>query len=381
MQNRTKIPTPFGIKNSMVKYLIVIISLFFILPSSSSAVEGSWVELNGKVYGAKPDYRGPIGGGAGYFDIKTSGDYTVTSYSELVSAISSASTDDVIYIPESATIDFTGQPSLYISKKLTFASNRGIGGSTGGVIKNDSLSNNYHKTIVVNIDGVRFTGLDIQGPSGTEASVNMVTGISTEKNNIEVDNCLIHGWTYAGIRSDRSGNNLNVHHCDIYDNKRPGYGYGVSVFVGHAEINYNKFGNNRHNIASSGDAGTSYTARNNITYGAGTNILFDMHGGDGDGTTAGNVIFENNYVGVRDREGWGANNVRGEPRDRSDYHYNWYVGYVDGPDAMWVCSTCDMTNVYMSDNIYGDGYSPAPTEEPAKENIFILDPNTKTLRR
>src|SRR5688500_8389421 len=37
----------------------------------------SWVEIQNSVYGAMPDHHGPIGGGAGYSQTITKGDYTI----------------------------------------------------------------------------------------------------------------------------------------------------------------------------------------------------------------------------------------------------------------------------------------------------------------
>ena len=43
------------------------------------ANDSTWVQIDDVVYGAKPDERGPIGGGEAYVNIITSGDSTVAA--------------------------------------------------------------------------------------------------------------------------------------------------------------------------------------------------------------------------------------------------------------------------------------------------------------
>jgi hypothetical protein len=58
--------------------------------ATASVVGGqpTWIELDGKVYEAKPDARGPIGGGNGYANIITQGDHTVKDLEALLYALS-----------------------------------------------------------------------------------------------------------------------------------------------------------------------------------------------------------------------------------------------------------------------------------------------------
>ena len=66
----------------------------------------------------------PIGGGAGYNDIKTTSDHIVNNKAELLSALSGATSGDVIYVTEGTTIDLTGQYPVGIPAGVTLASNR-----------------------------------------------------------------------------------------------------------------------------------------------------------------------------------------------------------------------------------------------------------------
>ncbi len=56
----------------------------------------TWVDIEGSVYGAQPDQRGPLGGGEGYADVITSGDYSVEDVDALLDALSQAQAGQVI---------------------------------------------------------------------------------------------------------------------------------------------------------------------------------------------------------------------------------------------------------------------------------------------
>ena len=73
------------------------------------ANDSTWVEVDNVVYGAKPDERGPIGGGAAYADIFTSGDYTVEDLADLIKALSRSKSGDVVFIPGETEIDLTSR--------------------------------------------------------------------------------------------------------------------------------------------------------------------------------------------------------------------------------------------------------------------------------
>ena len=58
--------------------------------------ESTWVEVDGVVYGAKADDRGPMGGGAGYAKTIAKGDYVVTDLDGLLAALSKAKAGEVV---------------------------------------------------------------------------------------------------------------------------------------------------------------------------------------------------------------------------------------------------------------------------------------------
>ena len=52
--------------------------------------EVTWVEIDGTTYGARADDRGPIGGGAGYTNMVTHGDYSVENLDESMEKVKQA---------------------------------------------------------------------------------------------------------------------------------------------------------------------------------------------------------------------------------------------------------------------------------------------------
>lgn len=56
----------------------------------------SWVEIEGRRYGAWGDARGPIGGGAGYGEVVSGGDVRVGTLDELIAALAGARAGEVI---------------------------------------------------------------------------------------------------------------------------------------------------------------------------------------------------------------------------------------------------------------------------------------------
>lgn len=126
----------------------------------------SWVEIDGTIYGAQPDERGPIGGGAGYTEIVTSGDYTVREPDDLVAALAAAGPGQVVFIPGDVEMDLTAliyveDLVLEIPGGVTLASDRGHNGSKGALLTNDALdAPNMISTLGPD---VRVTGLRLRG--------------------------------------------------------------------------------------------------------------------------------------------------------------------------------------------------------------------------
>jgi len=311
------------------------------------------------VYGADANPTGnPIGGGDGYTKIvsRSNADFIVDTTSELVSALSSAQSGDIIWVEENANIDMSGRTST-IRGGVTLASNRGEGGSDGGRIYQTSGGSR-----LFNIGGqdVRITGLRIEGPQkGTSASSTNV-GIYTSYRNLEVDNCEIFGWGNAAIGIAGTGGSdmktgAYIHHNYIHHNQVAGLGYGICLSSGGvALIEANYFDYCRHAITGAGMAGDGYEARYNI---CGPNWIttsphnFDMHGtSSGSGTIAGDTIriHHNTFMGTTSQMPT-CIAIRGVPRDGAYIDHNWFYFTRDSP----VWQTGGKSGISMTNNLIG----------------------------
>ena len=359
----------------MARHLLVALLCCCSIGSATEAADQTWVEIDGKVYGARPDERGPLGGGPGYTRIVTEGDYTVTSLDELLDALSKAKSGEVVFIPDETVIDLTAR--IYIEKLVlevpegvTLAGNRGHNGSLGAQLTSDALATpNMIRPLGPD---VRITGLRIQGPNpkryldhhrrsfrrggpGHDYYYKLPTsnGIRMDFPNLEVDNCEITAFSHAGIFLVK-GEGHRIHHSFIHHCQYNGLGYGVSHDAAASTIEYNQFDSNRHSIAGTGRPGCSYVARHNVELGESLSHCFDMHGGrdrkDGTEIAGTRIEIHNNTFRARKR----AVVIRGVPQDICQVYRNWFVE-VGGRRRRPVKSPGNTTVV---DNVYG----PTPTE-------------------
>ncbi len=364
----------FCINNRRIKSLLFSRGLFLslaatiLLPFPVSA-ETTWVEIDEVVYGARPDERGPIGGGEGYRDIITSGDYTVVNAEALLDALSNAKEGETIFIPGETEIDLTtliyiDRIVLEVPAGVTLAGNRGFEGSKGALLVSDTL----RTPVMIRAEGpgVRVTGLRIQGPNpkrrmdhhrrsfGPDGGGHeyyykfpVQVGISTAHDSLRVDNCDISGFGHAGIFL-RGGEYHHVHHNFIHHCQYHGLGYGVVLDVAAALIEYNLFDSNRHSIAGTGKSGCSYIARHNVELGIASSHCFDMHGGSdrGDGTRIAGTwieIYNNTF-----RAPQTPVVIRGIPEIKCEVYNNWFPRHSSPGEAVQAWSN---TTVY--DNAYG----------------------------
>jgi PKD repeat protein len=245
-------------------------------------------------YGADANPTGnPIGGGAGYSEIITSGDYTCANKREFLAALAIATSGDVIYIPSTASINLTGLYDVNVPAGITIASNRGSGGSTGGRIFTSSMTAHYRYLFKVG-NYVTFNGVRLEGPDGTAGFTGAdptITGIyCSGKKGLVVENCEIYNWPFAGVRVYNDGvDGINktgrfyVHHNYFHHNQRDGYGYGVDTAASSGLIEANSFDYGRHFIAGGRGFPVNYIeSRFNIFGSHCTNALYDQHGGNDD---------------------------------------------------------------------------------------------------
>ncbi len=423
----------FGKNNSVVKYFLVIMALFYITPSSSAAIEGTWVEIDNKVYGAKPDARGPIGGGEGYTEIITTGDYIVkkgTTVSELKTIIENAKAGEVVFLEGDVVISGTDLQDIQLGNGVTVASDRGRNGSLGALLINPFNGADIQREVFHVVgSNVRITGLRLEGLEHDDGSNHdtaeadwkgMTMAIRCEGDSLEVDNCEMYGWQWAAINL-WTGADHYIHHNNIHHNWRWGYGYGVAIHYASAIIEYNYFNYQAHSIAGDGmltwlpsyPVPCEFIARHNVQGDYTTHHSFDMHGYDNEkhrpldgdeeekpGAIAGqkmtiyNNTFQNEHVswyneweGMPDEERIISPDVkiRGRSEELSKVYQNWFT--IHPTESRAVATTVvdpNNNNLETFDNIYGNGYTTGGQEEQPQEvvdpNTFIIDPITKTLR-
>ena len=337
-------------------------------PAALVAQEQTWVEVDGTVYGAKPDDRGPIGGGAGYTAIVTSGDYTVGKLDALLDALSKAKAGQVVFIPGETEIDLTAriyieQLVLEVPAGVTLAGNRGQDGSKGANLTSDAMKT----PVMIRAMGpdVRVTGLRIRGPNtkryldhharaftrgggGRSYYYKFPTqiGILAEHPRLEVDNCDISGFGHVGINL-RKGEGHHIHHCRIHHCQHNGLGYGVVHNTASSVIEHNLFDSNRHSIAGSGLPGSGYIARHNVQLGVSLNVCFEMHGGHdrGDGTDIAGTSIEIHNNTFRAPQIPVV--IYGVPQEKCDVHHNWFVRHgAPGKAVRALKKTNVLTNAY-----------------------------------
>lgn len=339
-----------------------------VLASQARSDERTWIEIDGVVYGARPDDRGPIGGGNGYSDVITRGDYTVGDLDALLDALSTAKAGEIVFIPAETVIDLTAriyidQLVLEIPEGVTLAGNRGHGESRGALLASDALKT--AEMIRAAGPGVRVTGLRIQGPNpkryldhhrrsfgrggaGHSYYYKLPTsnGITTGHPRLEVDNCEISGFSHAGVDL-RTAQGHHIHHNYIHHCQYQGLGYGVCHNTASSLIEYNLFDWNRHSIAGTGRPGNSYVARHNVELGISLSHCFDMHGGrdreDGTDIAGTSIEIYNNTF----RAPQTPIVIRGVPEEKCDVHHNWFLRHREAAQSV---NSSGKTRVY--ENVY-----------------------------
>jgi Right handed beta helix region len=353
----------------MKAVLAVTVALLAAAASGAPTEPRTWMEVNGVVYGAKADARGPIGGGAGYTKTVRGGDYVVKDVDGLRDALAKAKAGQVIFIPGETEIDLTTliyieELVLEVPAGVTLAGDRGQGASVGALLCSDAL-----KTPVMIRAlgaGVRITGLRVRGPNpkrylehhqrsfgpggpGHSYYYKFPTqiGIMSAHDRLEVDNCDISGFGNSGISLDKGVGHL-IHHNFIHHCQYNGLGYGVVLDTASSVIEYNLFDWNRHSIAGTGRADSTYVARNNVELSTSLSHCFDMHGGrdrkDGTEIAGRSIEIYNNTF----RSPETPVVIRGIPQEKCDVYHNWFPRQADPARAV---HASDRTRVF--DNAYG----------------------------
>jgi hypothetical protein len=219
-------------------------------------------------------------------DRVTSADAThvVRSESDLRSALSDAGA--TVWLPERVEILIEGSTPIPIASNVTFASNRGLDGGQGALIK----TTEYRSTVFESRESrIRITGLRVKGPrteyfdpreKSQPSSAYYSRGFELFGDRIEIDHCELFGWTSAavslGARNAPTGS--RIHHNAIHHNQMQTLGYGIDARNGEHIIEWNYFDSNRHSVAGFGHRQNGYEARFNIVGPHAVRHAFDMHG-------------------------------------------------------------------------------------------------------
>ena len=306
----------------------------------------SGAEKPKETFGCEANPTGdPIGGGAGYRDIRTTGDFVVRTKKALLDALKKAKAGQVVFVPDGVEIDLTGQRNIRIPGGVTLAGARGRNGSPGARIFTTLKAS--HGLMQTGGCDVRLTGLRFEGPYGKTDRVGFSTRFcSLAHSGAEVDNCEIYNFNVVGLGVAATAIGVHIHHNTIHHCTRGGLGYGVSTSSSDVRIIANKFDHCRHHIASSGSPGSGYEAAWNLV---GPNAIghhFDMHGGRdrGDGTNIAGDWMHVHHNTFQGRQRHVV--IRGVPSQGATVHHNWF----SGPASRKVISRGN-TKVYR--NAYG----------------------------
>ncbi|KUG19452.1 MAG: right-handed parallel beta-helix repeat-containing protein [Methanomicrobiaceae archaeon] len=232
--------------------------------------------------------------------------------------------------------------------------------SRGGTIFRNTTEHSA-VTIAAGGEGVRITGLRIEGPDTTTDPVERpVHGIFSSYQNLEVDNCEISGWSYSGVYLHGTGGSTmqaggHIHHNSIHHCQMNGLGYGALVSGGaQALIEANYFDYTRHAVAGSGVTGDGYEVRYNRfgpNHIASSAFQVDMHGQAVNGTNRAGTLMYIHHNTFETIDPWHANpvRIRGIPRDHCYIYNNWFHYSQDAP----VWQTGGRGNISMTNNLIG----------------------------
>ncbi len=313
---------------------------------TAACAGGVAVGADEETFGCEANPTGnPIGGGAGYSDIKTAGDFIVKTKEELLDTLKTAQAGQVIFVPDGVEIDLTGQSGIGIPGGVTLAGTRGLNGSLGARIF--TTWRQSHTLLRTTGDAIRLTGLRFEGAYGGPELVADHSGfLSVSHYRTEVDNCEICNFNVSGISVGSGAIDVHVHHNYIHHCQRSGYGYGVVVGEGSVHVIANKLDYCRHDVAAGGSPGCNYEAAWNLIMPNCTGHRLDMHGGSdrGDNTDIASdwmLIHHNTFQGPQR-----AVVIRGVPSQGAEIHHNWFT-----KPAQETVGTGGNTRIWS--NVYG----------------------------
>lgn len=283
-------------------------------------------------------------GGGGDYDRGVAperADSIVDCRSDLVTALEKATAGTVVYVADDAEIDLTGESNIPLGQNVTLASGRGQG-SDGGLLYTDD----YPRWLLRSrADGVRVTGLRLQGPQTeyfdpreefNEETAAHSCGLHLFGDAAEVDNCELFGWPHAAIAFGAREYSTagHAHHNAIHHNQMETLGYGIELYDGWSRIEQTYFDANRHAVTGFGCATNGFEAQHNLIGPNPVSHAFDMHRLSEnieceDEYLAGKAvsIHHNTFAYTEDVLGrpQEAVDIRGIPEEHSVIDRNWFA--------------------------------------------------------
>ena len=330
----------------------------------------------------------PIGGGAGYTNIITQAmvvamgatGHVITSTSDflahMVGGASPAASGDVVFIPAGinsgaginlTTIVTDEATAVAVPAGVTLASDRGYSGSAGALIYHTSMTLRYIPCMKAGGSHVTLNGIRLRGPDhtpGTKDVAPFMTGFklnyypdTTQYHGLEVENCEIYDWPYAGLelmydKAAASNGTVDwdkaakVHHNYIHHCWRLGLGYGAVLGAASGYFRANILDACRHKISGSRDGSPTANPIDgnevyvegcyNIFGAEGNGAQYDQHAGgdtvdgwwgpfpdnagDADCWAGGEIwLHHNDFLMSAET----VLNIRGIPRFSWTFEYNW----------------------------------------------------------
>lgn len=254
--------------------------------NNSSLEKGKGIrfeEINNRLQFKECECYDPVGGGIGYTNQVTSGDYILSAfesgnpkspqqlYIELVDIINAASSGNVIYIEPECVIEVSAP--IVINFPLTLAGGRGLLNNVGATIYPASGFNG--NVLVISSDNVRITGFTFQG-GGNDTWGIRAYGVKR----VEIDNNDLYNWVDAIQLSETNNpppnekqlldtkgfliHNNYIHDNYFHDGNGNPRGYGILVDNAYPILYANIFNYNRHDIAGVGWMKSGYEVKCNI---------------------------------------------------------------------------------------------------------------------
>jgi hypothetical protein len=190
----------------------------------------------------------------------------------------------IVRIAANARVDLSGLEGIVVAQGVQI-----LGDRSGTALEPTLFVGTFPRTLLVPDDGVRISGIRIQGAESDDpfSAVDQPGSNAVQiesAQNVEIDHCQIDHWRGAAVAIRDFQNQLDLAHAGlvwvhdnfIHHNQHPtadtvipggghGAGYGVELSRGaYALIESNVFDYNRHSITGDGNPGTGYLAYRNL---------------------------------------------------------------------------------------------------------------------